>query len=249
MIVVVLHQPQQLPNIAHVVRAMRNFGFAELRLVAPAEYDAYRIEGIAHRSSDVLERVRLYDDLAAALADCVHVAAFTSRGRTAKRSQQRPREAAAEVQALAEQGAVALLFGREDVGLPNEALDLAHRLVVIPTNPDYASLNLGHAVAITLYELALARGAEAQGVTPPRRRAPPATAGDLEQLFRDIESALREIGFFKYRSVAAVMRTMREVLHRAPLDQREAKLLRAMAIETTKYGERLARSRLQLDGE
>jgi hypothetical protein len=43
------------------------------------------------------------------------------------------------------------------------------------------------------------------------------------------------------------MRTVREVAHRAPLDAREVKLLRAMAIEVIKYGERLARSRLHVD--
>jgi hypothetical protein len=37
------------------------------------------------------------------------------------------------------------------------------------------------------------------------------------------------------------------VLHRAPLDQREAKLLRAMAIEVVKHGERLARTRVHVD--
>ena len=45
MIVVVLHQPQDLVNIAHVVRAMKNFGVRDLRLVAPREYDPHRVEG------------------------------------------------------------------------------------------------------------------------------------------------------------------------------------------------------------
>ena len=31
MIVVVLHEPQDLVNIAHVVRGMKNFGFRDLR--------------------------------------------------------------------------------------------------------------------------------------------------------------------------------------------------------------------------
>src|SRR2546430_4790132 len=61
-----------------------------------------------------------------------------------------------------EVGAVALLFGREDKGLPNEALDACHRVVTIPTDPAYASLQLGHAVVLMLYELALARGADAR---------------------------------------------------------------------------------------
>src|SRR5207247_6164773 len=56
-VVVVLHEPQDLVNIAHVVRALKNFGFRDLRLVNPREYDAYRVEGIAHPTQDVLARV------------------------------------------------------------------------------------------------------------------------------------------------------------------------------------------------
>jgi len=247
MILVVLDEPQDLVNIAHVVRAMKNFGVRDLRLVRPREYDAYRVEGIAHQTQDVLARVRLCDDLDAALADCVHVAGFTARERSAKRNLQRPRAAAAELLALAETGPTALLFGREDRGLSNEALDRCHRVVTIPTAPAYASLNLGHAVTLMLYELALARGDEARPFKTPRREAGPATAEELERLFADVEAVLARIDFFKTRDRAGIMRTVREVVHRVPLDEREAKLLRAMAIEIGKYHERLARSGLHVD--
>ncbi len=120
-------------------------------------------------------------------------------------------------------------------------------MVTIPTSPAYPSLNLAHAVVLMLYELALARGDEQRPFKAPRREGPPATVDDLERLFADAEAALRAIDFFKTRQVDGVMRTLREVLHRTPLDQREAKLLRAMAIEVVKYGERLARSRLHVD--
>ena len=238
MIVVVLHQPQELVNIAHVVRAMKNFALADLRLVAPREYDPYRIEGIAHRCADVLARVRQFDDLDAALADCVHVAAFSARGRTAKHTVQRPREAAPDLLARAAEGPVALLFGREDTGLDNAALDRAHRVVCIPADAAYSSLNLAHAVVVTLYELAMARGLESQPLKPPRRRAPPADQALLERLFADAEAALDTVGFFKTRERELILRTVREVVHRADLDLREAKLVRAMAIEVAK---RLAR--------
>src|SRR6267378_3984789 len=75
MIVVVLHEPQDLVNIAHVVRGMKNFGVRDLRLVNPREYEAYRVEGIAHQTQDVLARVRTYATLEEALADCVHIVA------------------------------------------------------------------------------------------------------------------------------------------------------------------------------
>ena len=249
MIVVVLHEPQDLVNIAHVVRGMKNFGLRDLRLVNPREYEAYRVEGIAHQTQDVLARVRTCATLEEALADCIHVVGLTARGRTAKRNLQRPREAAAEILALDAGGSrpVALLFGREDKGLPNEALDRCHRVVTIPSDPSYPSLNLAHAVIIMLYELALARGAEERAFKAPRRASEPVTVEELERLFVDVARALQAIDFFKTRNADGVMRSMREIAHRAPLDAREAKLLRAMAIEVTKYGERLARSGLHVD--
>lgn len=248
-IVIVLDQPQDLVNIAHVVRGLKNFGFKDLRLVQPREYDAYRVEGIAHQTGDLLARVRTFGALDEAIADCVHVVGFTARGRTAKRYQQRPREAAAEITHLAEDGLVALLFGREDRGLSNEALDRCHRVVTIPSEASYASLNLGHAAIIMLYELALARGAGDRPFKSPRRASEPAAVEEVERLFADVQRALEAIAFFKTRNAEGIMRTMRELVHRTPLDLREVKLLRAMAIEVVKYGERLARSGLHVDGQ
>ena len=135
-LVVVLHQPQDLVNIATVIRAMKNFALRNLRLVEPAVFDQHRIEGIAHKTGDILKRVELFDDLDEALADCTHVVGLTARGRTAKRNVQLPRTAAGEIIDAAEQGQVALLFGREDKGLSNAELDRCHRSVTIPTNPD-----------------------------------------------------------------------------------------------------------------
>jgi len=248
-VVIVLDQPQDLVNIAHVVRGLKNFGFKDLRLVQPREYDAYRVEGIAHQTGDVLARVRTFGALDEAIADCAHVVGFTARGRTAKRNQQRPREAAAEIAELADDGLVALLFGREDRGLSNEALDRCHRVVTIPSEASYASLNLGHAAIIMMYELALARGAADRPFKAPRRVSEPAPAEEVERLFVDVQRALEAIAFFKTRNAEGIMRTMRELVHRTPLDLREVKLLRAMAIEVVKYGERLARSGLHVDGQ
>jgi TrmH family RNA methyltransferase len=246
-VVVVLHEPQDLVNVAQVVRGLKNFGFRDLRLVAPREYDPYRIAGIAHQTEDVVARVRQFDALEAAVADCVHVVGCTARGRAAKKAQQRPRVAASEIWERAADGPVALLFGREDRGLSNAALDLCHRVVTIPTESSYASLNLGHAVIVLLYELALARGAGARPFKAPRRRAPLAPVAELERLFEDIAQALRAIDFFKTRNAQLVLRSVRDAVHRVPLDAREAKLLRAMAIEVVKHGQRMARSRLHVD--
>lgn len=231
-LVVVLCRTQDLVNIAGVIRSMKNFGLRDLRLVAPAEYDARRIEGIAHGTADLLERVRFHDTLDAALADCTFVVGLTARQRTVKRNVQRPREAAPELLAVAEDGRVAIVLGPEDRGLTNEELDRCHRTVTIPTS-GYQALNLAQAFTVMAYELFVARGVPE--FKPPRRKAPPASQEQVEQLFHDAEAALEAIEFFKTHKPTSIMRTVREVVHRTPLDAREAKLLRAMCIEVVKY--------------
>ena len=91
--IVVLHRPQDIVNIAVVIRAMRNFGARSLRLVSPAEFDPQRIEGIAHKSWDVVSETKVFESLDDALGDCTHVVGLSARGRTVKRQVQRPPEA------------------------------------------------------------------------------------------------------------------------------------------------------------
>jgi tRNA/rRNA methyltransferase/tRNA (cytidine32/uridine32-2'-O)-methyltransferase len=240
-IVVVLWQTQDHVNIAGTVRAMKNFGLTRLRLVSPALWDPWRIEGIAHDTREIVEGAELHVTLETALADCSYVVGMTARERRAKRSVARPREIAPELLArgteATEQGTgpVALLFGREDKGLSNEALDLCHRTCIIPTNPEHASLNLAQAVLLAAYELWMAAAGQEQGFKPPRRDAPPPTVELLEVLFADAERALWAIDFFKTRNTESVMRTLRELVRRADVDMREAGVLRAIAIEVVKY--------------
>jgi TrmH family RNA methyltransferase len=240
-IVVVLWQTQDHVNVAGTIRAMKNFGLARLRLVSPALWDPWRIEGIAHGTQDVVERTELFDTLEEALADCQYVVGMTARARRAKRAVARPRDLAPELlargRAASEGGAgpVALLFGREDKGLSNEALDLCHRTCIIPTNPEHASLNLAQAVLLTAYELWMAAAGQAQEFRPPRRTAPPPSIEFLEIVFADLERALWAIDFFKTRNSESVMRTLRELVRRADVDHREAGFIRAMAIEVIKY--------------
>jgi tRNA/rRNA methyltransferase/tRNA (cytidine32/uridine32-2'-O)-methyltransferase len=236
--VLVLVAPQDIVNIGSAFRIAKNFGLSQVRLVAPEVFDAYRIEGIAHNTADLIESAQIVATLEEALADCVYTVALTARERTAKRTVFRPGAAAVELIARAELGPVALVAGREDAGLTNEELDRCHALVTIPTNPEYKSLNLAQAIAIMGYEVLLAQGGERRPIKPPRKRADPATAEHLEQVFTDWAAALWAIEFFKTRQPERVLRSWREILYRAELDGREAALVRAMGIEVVRYLER-----------
>ena len=110
-VTVVLHRSRDVVNIAVVMRAMQNFGVTRLRLVAPLEFEPHRIEGIAHKSHHLVQSTEIFDDLDAALADFNHVVGMTARGRAVKRNMQRPRDAAADIRALSDDGRVGILFG------------------------------------------------------------------------------------------------------------------------------------------
>lgn len=240
-IAVVLFEPQDPVNIGATVRAMKNMGVSDLRLVRPCEYTPHRLTGIAHGTGDLVERIRHFDTLDEALTDCVRVAGFTARRRSAKRPVVDAHEAAPALIAGAEEGTVALLFGREDHGLPNDALDRAHLVVTISTTT-HASLNLAQAVLLALYELHKSAGDATRRLKPPRRHAPPATASDYELTFTDVERALEAIQFFKTRQHETIMRAVRSLIFRASPDTRELALVRAMAIEVLRTIDRITRS-------
>ena len=236
-LVIVLNNPQNLVNVASVIRAMKNFGLRDLRLANPREeFEHRRITGIAHGCDDIVKRTQIFDNLDAALADRTYIAGMTARQRAAKRNMERPRDAAVTLLAAANEGQAALLLGREDRGLTNEELDLCHRTVTIQTAPENASLNLSHAFAIMAYELFVAR--TDLDFKPPKRDSQPATQQDLEDFFGRSEEALEAVEFFKTRNHQTIMRTIREVVHRTPMDAREVHLVKAMCIEVVKYLER-----------
>jgi TrmH family RNA methyltransferase len=239
-VVLVLYEPQDHVNIAATIRAMKNMGVSRLRLVRPVAYDPYRLEGIAHGTNDLIERIERYESFDEAVADCVRIVGFTARRRAAKWRIIDAKAAAHELLEVAHEGPVALMFGREDSGLPNDVLDRAHAAVTIPTT-DHSSMNLAQAALIGLYELHLAAADATRWIAPPKKNAPPPTAELFELSFADMERGLSAIEFFKTRNVELIMRSVRSLVFRAKPDARELMLVRAMGIEVVRYLERTGR--------
>ncbi len=239
-VTVVLYESQDPINIGAVVRAMKNMGADDLRLVRPCAYDKNRLEQIAHDTRELVERIQHFDTLDAALADCVHVVAFSGRRRAAKWARHTPRTAAVELISKAAIGRVAIMFGREDHGLPNEALDRAHAIATIPTT-DHFSLNVAQACLLALYELHLRAGDATKKIAPAKKSAPQPSMAELEQTFADAQAALDAIAYFRTRNPELVMRTLRSLVYRAKPDLRELMLLRASSIEVLRTIERETR--------
>jgi len=120
-------------------------------------------------------------------------------------------------------GRVALLFGSEKVGLPNEDLSHCHWLMRIPTREQNISMNLGQAVAICLYEVI--REAKTAGRA---EKLPRAAAGEVERITEMLLDALRTSGYLSRRRVADAEQRIRRMLRRLNLPARDAELWMGM---------------------
>src|SRR5262249_3243984 len=152
--VVILCRPQLGENVGATARAMLNFGLTELRLVRPeCGWPNAKAVAMASGAVGVLNEVRVFDRLEAAIADLHHVFATTARARELRKPVVSPDAAAAELRRLMGTGRRAgLVFGAERTGLQNDELLLADAIVRISTNPAFTSLNLGQAVLLVAYE-------------------------------------------------------------------------------------------------
>jgi tRNA/rRNA methyltransferase len=182
---VVLVRARDPNNIGAVARAMYDFGFHDLRLVNEYPVPLERARSAIDASS-VLETAREFPSVAAAAADCTLVVGTTAVGLRRKEHPLYTLPEAGpmlrpELASTAPQARVALLFGSEKTGLSNEELSHCHWLLTIPMHQTagmrHASMNLGQAAAVCLYELV--RNPETEPLQKPIHGA---TAEDMERL-------------------------------------------------------------------
>ena len=233
-ITVILQRPQDAVNVGAILRAMKNMGISHLRLVQPEPLAPAAILRVAHHCEDLIEQMTSYPTLAEALAD-LHVVIGTAAIRHTGRPQTNDlRHLAQTVAQRLPQERIGLLFGQEDDGLDQAALDRCHLLAMIPTNADYPALNLAQAVLLLLYEVRMAVLADVETNTPP---TPIADQAALERLFHLSETTLTGIGFFKAKQTVT-MRKVRQMVYKAQLTPAEVALLMAMVRRIERMGRR-----------
>jgi tRNA/rRNA methyltransferase len=196
--VVVLVEPQLGENIGAAARVMANFGLSRLRLVAPRQaWPNPKASMMAAGADRVLDAAQLFDTAAAAIADCAFVLATTARAHDQAKPVVGPEAAARELAPRVAAGeTVAIMFGRERIGLLNEEVALADRIVTFPVNPAFASLNLAQAVTIMGYEwFKLAANGALPFVMP--RKSGSAPKEQLEAFLAGVEQELERVEFFR----------------------------------------------------
>jgi tRNA/rRNA methyltransferase len=228
---VVMVETSHPGNVGSAARAMKTMGLGDLVLVAPKLPDVLthpNAVALASGAADVLANARVVTSLQEALADTSFAVAFTAR----RRELSHPIAALREAVGLALQRAmevrdlqVALVFGNEAMCLSNEDVDRCQLSATIPSNPEYASLNVSQSVQVAAYEVMMQAGAFAVRDHPQR---PAATAAEVEHFLRHLEAAAVDCGFLAPNSPKKFMTRMQRLFARARLEPEEVAIFRGL---------------------
>jgi tRNA (cytidine32/uridine32-2'-O)-methyltransferase len=213
-------------NIGSAARAMKTMGLTELALVQPERFPDPEATTMAASAADVLERARVLPTVRAAVDDCGLVVGTTARPRHLPWRVLEPREAAPEIVAAARSRDVAILFGAERTGLSNDDIEQCQRLLTVPTDDAYPSLNLAMAVQVVAYELRLAERTPAAGAAI--AGGPLASAHEMERFYAQLAEVLEEIDFRDRTGAGHLMARLRRFFNRAAPDQNEIHILRGI---------------------
>lgn len=236
----VLVRPQMGENIGAAARSMLNFGLEHMRVTAPRDgWPNERAVALASGAGRILDTAMICDTTQEAVADCTYVFATTARDRDLTKPVFTPEAAMAEA---AKRGAagqkVAVLFGPERTGLENDDIALANAIVSVPTNPDFASLNLAQCVLLMGYEWR--RTAEMPAPVDVELAGTQwASHAEMEALIAHYEERLGTAGFFWPEGKAAAMKlTLRNLWSRMPLTRADVQVFHGMMRQMVRWKER-----------
>jgi tRNA/rRNA methyltransferase len=247
---VILVEPQLGENIGAAARAMANFGLSRLRLVRPRQaWPNDKARMMSTGAARLLDEAVLYDSLEAAIADCTFVLATTARAHDQAKPVIGPAEAAAEMTPRIAAGeTVAILFGRERNGLENDEVALADRIITLPVNPAFASLNLAQAVVIVAYEWFNLQSGTKLPFGMPQKSAP-APKEQLLAFFASLERELEKVEFFRPPDKRETMQiNLRNIFARMQPTQQDIQTLHGVIMAIAEGRKGPARGGV-LDGE
>lgn len=157
---VVLIEPRFSGNVGAISRAMKNFALTKLILVNPeCEIDDELLKRAKH-SKDVVKAVRVVSDFFSLSKEFDYIIGTTAILGKDKHILRVPITPKKLMENIDLDKKIAIVLGREGDGMSNEEIEICNILLSIPTDKNYATLNISTAASIIFYELYQAFGAE-----------------------------------------------------------------------------------------
>jgi TrmH family RNA methyltransferase len=232
-VTVILVEPATAGNVGSAARAMKTMGLRELVVVNGVDFkNSQQATMMGHGAGDLLEHGRAVSTWEEATADLHWLIGTTHRKRRAQFPQLiTAREAATKLAGLSQKHRVGLVFGREEAGLSDVELRKCHEIASVPQCSAHPSLNLAQAVMIFGYEIFLASLGEI-----PQTRHNLATVHEVETMLKHLTESLAKVGFRPHQGEPeSFLRSLRRVLGRAPLENRDVNVLHRICQQIDYY--------------
>ncbi|MCO6524208.1 MAG: tRNA (cytosine(32)/uridine(32)-2'-O)-methyltransferase TrmJ [Candidatus Schmidhempelia sp.] len=228
---IVLVETSHTGNMGSAARAMKTMGMSHLYLVNPIVKPDSQAISLAAGASDIIKNATITTSLEEAVADCRLIIGASARSRSLQWPILESRACGEKIIDEAYEGHVALVFGRERVGLTNEELQKCHYHVAISANPEYSSLNLAMSVQVLTYEIRmamLARSSQSEHIIPQEKMIEYPSAKDLERFYQHLEKTLIDTQFIKANHPGQVINRLRRLYTRARPEVQELNILRGI---------------------
>lgn len=226
---IVLIETSHTGNMGSAARAMKTMGLSQLCLVNPIIKPDSQSISLAAGATDIIKNAQIVSSMQEAIADCELVIGTSARSRHLQWPHLEAYESGDKIINEVQQGhKVALVFGRERVGLTNDELQKCHYHVSIPANPDYSSLNLAMSVQVLCYEIRRAMLLRIDHPKQPIEENAYPKDIDLERFYQHLEQCLIKTGFINIHHPGQIMSRLRRLFTRARIEQQELNILRGI---------------------
>ncbi|MBI4399518.1 RNA methyltransferase [Candidatus Micrarchaeota archaeon] len=180
---VILVEPEYEINLGYIARVMANFGFGDLVIVKPKMKIGRKARMFAKHGYHVLKNAKKVNRLNEAVKDCDLIVGTSGKVNSDREALRNPLSIRMFAKKISKHsGKIALLIGREGMGLNRREIETCDFIVTIPAYDKYPILNVSHALAILLYEIAQA---DRKGMLTLRKIA---RREEREELFKTFDS-------------------------------------------------------------
>ncbi|MBE9527772.1 MAG: RNA methyltransferase [Proteobacteria bacterium] len=226
---IVLVEPRGSGNVGSVARAMMNTGLRNLVLVNPCHHMNNEALSMACNATDVLAAAEIYETVTDAISETPVTFGATRRTGRLRYPMLTLKEASAEILKFSATNRVSILFGREDKGLMNEETAECDVLFEIPSDPEYASLNLAQAVMVVCHTLFMDSLEQSGPAVEPSITAAP--RADIAAMYVHLEATLKELEYGEQGGehiLRAIMRSFHRLWGRTALMDKEVNMIRGI---------------------
>ena len=208
---------------------MLNFNFHNIRIIKKGWKPSKVSFKNSAKADEILKNAKIFKNLEYAINDLHYVFATSNRKRDLNIDVVNLKKGAKIINNY-KNFKVGILFGPERSGLTNEAISLCDKIIEIPLNQNFKSLNLAQSVLLVVYELFNLNLCKINSVKKKKTKKK-----ELLIFFKVLQNYLEKVNFFKVKEKKKIMmRNIKAIFNKAELTEKEVKILLGIIKNLTK---------------